>query len=158
MQVARAHLFEPAKMGLGSIDILSQVSMTLQLILLKLHCRFVRVILGMSSGGNISYNVKTMFFQRQVCVSFVLCISMCASWTQQAILQQMFQEGTLHVVRTASYSQGAWLPPENDVVWNEQKMFRDSCRDHPPQENKKPTNPNANHMTEKKQNHWKCRV
>ena len=54
----------------------------------------------------------------------------------------MFNE-LLHILKGHGYPQKSMLFEMN------QNMFRDSCVDHPPQENKKPTNPNANHMTEK---------
>ena len=63
---------------------------------------------------------------------------------------------------TFSYSEGAWLPPENDVVYNEPKNVQELLRGpSAPKKQEKPTNPNANHMKDKKQKHVKrsvCKV
>ena len=58
-----------------------------------------------------------------------------------------------HILKGHGYLQKTMLFTMN------QKMFRDSCVDHPPQKKQeKPTNPNANHMKDKKQNHVKRSV
>ena len=57
------------------------------------------------------------------------------------------------------YSEGAWLPPENDVVYNEPKHVQELLRGPSTQKKReKPTNPNANHMKDKKQKHVKRSV
>ena len=46
-----------------------------------------------------------------------------------------------HPFRRYLDPQGAWLPPENNVVYNKKIMSRDSCVDHPPQKNKRNQKP-----------------
>ena len=58
-----------------------------------------------------------------------------------------------HILKGHGYLQKTMLFTMN------QKMFRDSCVDHPPQKKQEtPTNPNANHMKNKKQKHVKRSV
>ena len=58
------------------------------------------------------------------------------------------------------FSEGSWLPPENDVVYNEpKKKVQGLLRGPPtPKKQEKPTNPNANHMKDEKHNHVKRSV
>ena len=51
------------------------------------------------------------------------------------------------------------MPPENDVVYNEPKNVQELLRGpSTPEKQEKPTNPNANHMKDKKQKHLKRSV